>query len=64
MFAAILLVCALSTPTECVRFDDTRGPYATLPECEARIHEMAAEVARMFPVPATYRYKCKELTQT
>lgn len=64
MFAAILLVCALSTPGECVRFDDTRGPYATIPECEVRIREMAAGVAQMFPAPATYRYKCKELAST
>ena len=64
MFKAMVLVCALYTPGECVRFDDTRGPYPTYDECKVRSQEMAAGVATMFPVPATYAFKCKELTGT
>ena len=60
MFEAMLLVCALATPDKCVRFDDTRGPYETYDECKARSYEMAEGVAEMFPVPATYSFKCIE----
>ena len=64
MFKAMVLVCALSTPTECVKFEDTRGPYETYPQCKARSHEMANNIAQLFPVPASYSFKCKELTLT
>ena len=60
MFEAMLLVCALATPDECVRVDDTRGPYETYAQCEARAYEMANGVVRMFPVPATYSFKCRQ----
>lgn len=61
MFKAMLLVCALATPDKCVQFDDTRGPYETSDQCKVRIQEMARGVAQLFPVPATYSFKCKEL---
>ena len=64
MFEALLMVCALSMPGECVRFDDTRGPYETFDQCKVRSQEMAVGVARLFPTPATYSFKCKELTFT
>ena len=60
MFEAMLLVCALATPDKCVQFDDTRGPYETYNECKARSYEMARGVAQMFPVPASYGFKCIE----
>ena len=60
MFEALLLVCALATPDKCVQFDDTRGPYETHDECKSRAYEMADGVARMFPVPATYTFKCRQ----
>ena len=52
MFEAMLLVCALATPDKCVRFDDT--------ECKARSYEMAHGVVELFPVPASYSFKCVE----
>ena len=64
MFKAMIMVCALSSPEECVRFEDTLGPYPTYGECKVRSQEMATGVATMFPVPATYAFKCKELTGT
>ena len=60
MFEALLLVCALSVPDKCVRFDDTRGPYQTYDECKARAYEMADGVVELFPVPASYSFKCIE----
>ena len=60
MFEAMLLVCALATPDRCVRFDDTRGPYQTYEQCKARSYEMARGVVELFPVPATYSFKCIE----
>ena len=60
MFEAMLLVCALATPDKCVRFDDVRGPYKTYEQCKERSYEMAEVVAQMFPVPATYSFKCIE----
>ena len=47
MFEALLLVCALATPENCVRFDDTRGPYETYEQCKTRSYEMAEGVAQM-----------------
>ena len=64
MFKAMLLVCALATPNECLQFEDTRGPYATHKECTDRVQEMAANVTSLFPVPATYSFKCSVGEQT
>lgn len=64
MFKAMVLVCALSSPNECVRFEDTRGPYPYEAQCQERSREMATQIVQLFPVPATYSYKCKELTST
>ena len=60
MMEAILLVFVLATPDKCVRFDDVRGPYETYEQCKERSYEMAEGVAQMFPVPATYSFKCIE----
>lgn len=64
MFKAMVMVCALSTPGECVRFDDTWGPYPNEARCEARSREMATQIMQLFPVPASYAYKCEGLTNT
>ena len=42
MFTAFVVACMING--ECVRFNDARGPYATLAECEARIHEMKEDI--------------------
>ena len=47
MFEAMLLVCALATPE-------------TYQECKARSYEMAHGVVELFPVPASYSFKCVE----
>ena len=60
MFEAVLLVCALHAPENCFRFDDTRGPYETYQECKVRAYEMAHGVVELFPVPASYSFKCIE----
>jgi len=60
MFEAVLLVCALHAPEDCFRFDDTRGPHETLEACKTRSYEMAEGVSQIFPVPATYSFKCIE----
>lgn len=39
MFTALLLVC-FSFNKECMVVTDTRGPYGTLSQCEARLEEM------------------------
>ena len=64
MFKAMLMVCALSTPGECVRFDDNRGPYPDEARCQERSREMATQIVQLFPVPATYAFKCEEVTST
>ncbi len=39
MFTALLLLC-FSWNNECMVVTDTRGPYGTLSQCEARLEEM------------------------
>jgi len=61
MFKAIVLMCAMADPTNCYEFSDTRGPYPTVPMCEARIGEMIPDIAMMQVEKQTFKYQCKAL---
>jgi hypothetical protein len=60
MFEAIILACLMSQPDMCITAEDARGPYQTEEECVMRVHQMVTAMQLTFPVPHTYRYKCRE----
>jgi len=62
VFAAFILVCSLSSNSDCVEVLDTRGPYRTVEACEARVVEMVRDVALFIPQPYKTKYKCEHLT--
>ncbi len=47
MWVAIVYAC-LATSGQCITLEDTRGPYATVGACDARVEEMKADAAEMF----------------
>ncbi len=58
MFEAILLICLVAAPEECVELDDTRGPYTNKVDCMKRVDEMAefATGANLFEL--NIKWKC------
>ena len=60
MYEALILVCSLLPGAEppCVEMYDTRGPYATVEQCDTRIEEMLPEIPKMFIPPYTVAKKC------
>tara|TARA_S200002703_G_scaffold122456_1_gene108392 strand:- start:372 stop:692 length:321 start_codon:yes stop_codon:yes gene_type:complete len=58
MFEAILLICLVAAPEECVELNDTRGPHASKAECMERVDEMAefATGANLFEL--NIKWKC------
>ena len=44
MFEAMILICLVSVPDECKALRDIRGPYETMPQCNARALEMVNSV--------------------
>jgi len=58
LFEAVLLICLAAAPQECVELSDTRGPYASKPDCMRRVDEMAefATGANLFEL--NIKWKC------
>lgn len=44
MFQALVLVCMIYQPDDCLMLEDQRGPYKTYEQCEARAYEMSRAV--------------------
>lgn len=40
MFEALVVVCSILNPSQCVILDDSLGPYLTKDECIARVEEI------------------------
>lgn len=59
MFEAMMLVCMLQKPTNCVEFGDRRGPYPTHQECSVRLEEMVRDVTPTLPFVPLIQVKCE-----
>ena len=44
MFEAMILVCLIVNTSSCKVFEDMRGPYETIGQCNDRAAEMTIEV--------------------
>ena len=61
MFKLMVLACSLVQPNFCVQFEDTRGPYKTIEQCEQRAYEMSQDIYNIQPTMRPISYKCKQL---
>lgn len=59
MFEAMMLVCMLNQPTNCMEFTDKRGPYETHPKCVVRLQEMIGDITPTIPFVPTILVKCE-----
>ena len=46
MFGALLMMCAVQNPQDCMLFSDLRGPLASEEKCLARVNEMISDLGR------------------
>ena len=60
MFKALVLLCVIGQPNECVIGEDTTGLKATEAECYTRAVEMAKTAIPLFPVPMQAHFKCEK----
>jgi len=44
MFKAMILICLIVDTSDCAVFEDIRGPYETIGQCNDRAAEMTIEV--------------------
>ena len=58
MFEAILYVCLVVAPEECVELNDTRGPYTNKADCMRRIDEMAEFAIEVNLFELKIKWKC------
>ena len=58
MFTTFIKVCSIVAAFECIEFEDTRGPYKTLKECQDRARVMALDLQRVIIPPVEFSYKC------
>lgn len=60
MLTAMIMLCALNSPNDCMEFKDTRGPYHTHEQCTARVEEMINTIVPLMPGPVKIFYQCKK----
>ena len=58
MFEAILYVCLVAAPEECVELNDVRGPYTNEVDCMKRVDEMAEFAIEVNLFDLNIRWKC------
>ena len=64
MFVAIVMLCSLEIPDDCMKFTDTRGPYVGHDNCFIRVEEMIEDLKATgdisFPVKILYKCEASE----
>jgi hypothetical protein len=58
MYTAMLLLCSMYSPGECIQATDSKGPYPTEEECQVRIEEMTTDTRLLFPYLITAGTRC------
>lgn len=58
VFTPVILACTFVLTQECLRFEDTRGPYATEERCIERIVEMTGNIRTISPELRIARTAC------
>jgi len=55
--------CMLLQPSECVEFEDLRGPYQTVQQCHVRADEMGKTIFEIMPNIIPLRYNCTKMKE-
>ena len=58
MYTAMLLLCSMYQPNECMKAIDNKGPYLTEKACEQRIVTMIEDTRLLFPYLITAGVRC------
>jgi hypothetical protein len=61
MFVAIVMMCSLEIPDDCMQFTDRRGPYVGHDNCFIRVEEMIEDLKATGDIsfPVQILYKCE-----
>ena len=64
MFVAIVMMCSLEIPDDCMQFTDRRGPHVGHDNCFIRVEEMIEDLKATgdtsFPVKILYKCEASE----
>lgn len=63
MFQAIVIACALSDPTACIKFENARFPLETRAACERRAMQMANDIDNLIGDMRAVRWRCYKLKE-
>ena len=61
MFVAIVMMCSLEIPDDCMQFTDRRGPHVGHDNCFIRVEEMIEDLKATGNIssPVQILYKCE-----
>ena len=59
MYTAMLLLCSMYQPDECIQAVDNKGPYLTEKACEQRVEDMITDTQLLFPYLIQMGYRCE-----
>ena len=62
MFKAIVVVCNLLAPNQCLALEDVKGPYATKADCEIGMDAMKGLMLKQHPWLLDEKYFSKNET--
>ena len=61
MFKALVTMCVIGMPNNCINLEDQYGPYETEFECKQRALSISRQVHEYYPMWKPDKWKCKEL---
>jgi|TARA_R110002126_G_C10112013_1_gene467412 hypothetical protein len=61
MFKALVIMCVIGIPNNCITLEDQYGPYETEFECKQRALAISRQVHKHYPMWRPDKWKCKKL---
>ena len=61
MFKALVTMCVIGMPNNCINLEDQYGPYETEFECKQRALSISRQVHEYYPIWKPTKWKCKVL---
>jgi len=62
MFKALVTMCVIGAPSNCITLEDQYGPYETEFNCKQRALAISRQINKHYPLWKPYKYKCTKLS--
>tara|TARA_R110002012_G_scaffold35889_2_gene101946 strand:+ start:1065 stop:1283 length:219 start_codon:yes stop_codon:yes gene_type:complete len=62
MFKALVTMCVIGAPNNCMTLEDQYGPYETEFDCKQRALAISRQINKAYPLWKPFKYQCKRLS--